>query len=229
MRRHSKIKVEAYCRLLVKCNAPDKLVSDFREVVEIDNGISEGERDLESLDRLLLDVCRRYGFAAPFSSPARRAWLRPSTIDDEHPDHHDDCGDDISAFNPIAEQSYRRGYVQGFCAARSMVANGQAKQLESRENELFRWRRAVVYFGPSAPGTTEAWGIRVSVRSGLSAKLRFDILERDRRKCVVCGRGAADGVVLHIDHIVAISNGGGNEPTNLQTLCEECNLGKGAR
>jgi len=35
-------------------------------------------------------------------------------------------------------------------------------------------------------------------------------------------------VVLHVDHIVAIANGGTNEATNLITACSECNLGKSA-
>jgi 5-methylcytosine-specific restriction endonuclease McrA len=63
----------------------------------------------------------------------------------------------------------------------------------------------------------------------LSASRRFDILERDSRKCVVCGRSASDGIVLHVDHIVPVSKGGSNDIVSLQTLCEECNLGKGVR
>lgn len=34
---------------------------------------------------------------------------------------------------------------------------------------------------------------------------------------------------MHIDHIIPISKGGTNDPTNLQILCEGCNLKKGNR
>lgn len=34
---------------------------------------------------------------------------------------------------------------------------------------------------------------------------------------------------LHVDHIMPISKGGKTEPSNLRTLCIDCNLGKGAK
>lgn len=63
-------------------------------------------------------------------------------------------------------------------------------------------------------------------RSKLSKKLRYEILERDNYKCVLCGRSADDGVVLHVDHIIPISKGGKTVAENLRTLCADCNLGK---
>jgi len=61
--------------------------------------------------------------------------------------------------------------------------------------------------------------------------LRMKVLSRDNFRCVFCGRSPATdiGTKLHIDHIVPFANGGGNTLENLQTLCEECNLGKGDR
>lgn len=63
-------------------------------------------------------------------------------------------------------------------------------------------------------------------RNKLSKKLRYEILERDNYRCVLCGRSADDGVILHIDHIIPISKGGKTVPENLRTLCSDCNLGK---
>lgn len=65
-------------------------------------------------------------------------------------------------------------------------------------------------------------------RSLMSAKLRYDVLKRDNYRCVVCGASASDGVTqLHVDHIIPIAKGGKTEMSNLQTLCQRCNLGKG--
>ena len=59
--------------------------------------------------------------------------------------------------------------------------------------------------------------------------MRYDVLRRDDFHCVRCGRGRKDGVKLHVDHIVPVSRGGESVMSNLQTLCEDCNRGKGNR
>ena len=63
-------------------------------------------------------------------------------------------------------------------------------------------------------------------RAAMTPSLRHDILERDGFRCQHCGATAADGAKLHVDHIIPVAKGGKTEPSNLQTLCEECNLGK---
>lgn len=65
-------------------------------------------------------------------------------------------------------------------------------------------------------------------RKSLSKKTRFDVFKRDRFTCQYCG-AHPPGVLLHVDHIVAIAAGGTNAIDNLATSCEPCNLGKGAR
>jgi hypothetical protein len=61
-------------------------------------------------------------------------------------------------------------------------------------------------------------------------RLRYKVMERDRFTCRTCGRSPATdiGVILHLDHVVAWSRGGLTIEANLQTLCERCNVGKGA-
>jgi hypothetical protein len=66
-------------------------------------------------------------------------------------------------------------------------------------------------------------------RSLMTPKMRTDILRRDGYRCRFCGRGAADGVTLHVDHIFPVSRGGKTELRNLQALCSDCNLGKGSQ
>lgn len=50
------------------------------------------------------------------------------------------------------------------------------------------------------------------------------ILARDEHRCVVCGKGRADGVELHIDHIVPKDKGGRAIIDNGQTLCAQHNF-----
>lgn len=58
-------------------------------------------------------------------------------------------------------------------------------------------------------------------------RLRAQVLMRDEARCRLCGATPSLGARLHVDHIAAWSNGGETELSNLQILCEQCNLGKG--
>jgi 5-methylcytosine-specific restriction endonuclease McrA len=60
--------------------------------------------------------------------------------------------------------------------------------------------------------------------------LRYRILREQGGNCLLCGRGREHGVVLHVDHIKPRYHYPELEldPSNLQVLCEDCNMGKGA-
>lgn len=62
----------------------------------------------------------------------------------------------------------------------------------------------------------------------MSKKLRFEVFKRDSFRCQYCGRAAPD-VVLQIDHVKPVADGGENDILNLITSCKDCNLGKGDR
>ena len=61
-------------------------------------------------------------------------------------------------------------------------------------------------------------------RKHISSKLRYYILNRDGFACAKCGATVKDCRRLEIDHID--ENATNNDPINLQTLCDQCNLGK---
>lgn len=65
---------------------------------------------------------------------------------------------------------------------------------------------------------------KVSAEGTHSAEDIVALRSRQRDKCVYCksklnGKG-------HVDHIIALSNGGSDWPNNLQLLCAPCNLAK---
>ena len=64
------------------------------------------------------------------------------------------------------------------------------------------------------------------MRKNLSKKLRFEVFKRDQFQCAYCG-AHPPSVVLQVDHIHPVVDGGTNDIDNLITSCQPCNLGKG--
>jgi hypothetical protein len=66
----------------------------------------------------------------------------------------------------------------------------------------------------------------MKTRKALSKKTRFEVLKRDKFTCRYCG-AQAPKVILHIDHIKPVIEGGSDDLMNLITACQPCNSGKG--
>jgi Homing endonuclease associated repeat/HNH endonuclease len=108
------------------------------------------------------------------------------------------------------------------------------------------WRAALLAFldranadavaAPSQPRSADPSTLSRTLRSAAEPRsrnvplgVRYFVLRRDHFKCVLCGASPATmpTCALHVDHIDPVSKGGGNDHTNLRTLCERCNLGRG--
>jgi len=63
----------------------------------------------------------------------------------------------------------------------------------------------------------------------ISYKSRYEILTRDKYRCLKCGKSASDGIRLEVDHKIPFSKGGSDTIDNLQTICHVCNSGKSNR
>jgi hypothetical protein len=68
----------------------------------------------------------------------------------------------------------------------------------------------------------------VATRKAISKRTRFEVFKRDAFTCQYCGAHPPQ-VILHVDHIVAVANGGRDDMDNLVTSCQPCNLGKSAK
>ena len=66
------------------------------------------------------------------------------------------------------------------------------------------------------------------MRKPISKSLRFEVFKRDSFTCQYCGRKAPD-LLLNVDHIEPIADGGTNDFLNLITSCRDCNSGKSKR
>lgn len=71
-------------------------------------------------------------------------------------------------------------------------------------------------------------GNQLSTRTGrqpIPRQLRHQVFQRDGYRCRECGATNKE-TRLHVDHIKPVAKGGTNDLSNLQTLCEACNLAK---
>ena len=59
-------------------------------------------------------------------------------------------------------------------------------------------------------------------------RARYAALAKANGRCQCCGRRAGPDVQLHVDHIEPVSKAWDRrlDPSNLQVLCESCNIGK---
>ena len=62
-------------------------------------------------------------------------------------------------------------------------------------------------------------------RETIRKSVRFEVFKRDSFTCQYCGQKSPD-VVLEIDHITPVADGGDNDILNLVTACKACNSGK---
>lgn len=66
----------------------------------------------------------------------------------------------------------------------------------------------------------------MTTRKPMSKKTRFAVFARDAFTCQYCGR-QPPSVVLEVDHIIPVVDGGTDDNANLRTSCFTCNRGKG--
>ena len=76
----------------------------------------------------------------------------------------------------------------------------------------------------------------VSTRTGITPSARARVFALHGHRCIACGACAADGAILHLDHLISRKQAemAGcldaliDSEHNLAPMCEECNLGKRA-
>lgn len=100
---------------------------------------------------------------------------------------------------------------------------------DSRDNLVSKQSLAVPYNKPNpSPASLK---IPLQERRPIKLGIRYEVLKRDRFRCVICGASPATDpeCQLHVDHIIPVSRNGVTVPDNLRTLCSRCNIGKGSK
>ena len=85
-----------------------------------------------------------------------------------------------------------------------------------QEGALIKARKGVYRYDPR--------NTRSKRLANFSSALKAEILARDGRKCVICGKGEKEGMELHVDHIRPQDLGGEATLENGQTLCSQHNM-----
>lgn len=110
-------------------------------------------------------------------------------------------------------------------------ADEARKLRRQRKLERKAQRKMRAQFTPKRPRFDQAYSAdayRQLLNSDDWKRLRYATLRRYGGQCKCCGQSAKNGVVIHVDHIVAASVDWSRrlDPENVQPLCEPCNIGK---
>jgi hypothetical protein len=116
-------------------------------------------------------------------------------------------------------------YIVHYCEGERLIS----RKVRQQRNLLRKQARMISIFkedGYSAEKAKDLYNSREWQR------LRVKIIEEQNGECQMCGRShKKHGIVIHVDHIIPLSIDWSKrfDESNLQLLCEDCNLGKGNR
>ena len=88
----------------------------------------------------------------------------------------------------------------------------------SQDGKLIKIKKGVYKYDPNLVSNKKLKDFTPSQKEA--------IFKRDKYRCVICGRGKADGVEIQADHIKPKELGGESEVENGQTLCAQHNFQK---
>lgn len=88
----------------------------------------------------------------------------------------------------------------------------------SQEGQLIKISKGIYKFDPEFVNNRELEDFTIAQKA--------EIFKRDEYRCVICGKGPADGVEIQADHIKPKELGGKAEVINGQTLCAQHNFQK---
>lgn len=105
------------------------------------------------------------------------------------------------------------------------------KELQEVKKQLFELTQKTKQSFKEYPKYTKGMGNEF-YRTREWRSIRWDVISRSNGKCSVCGKSNKEhGIIIHVDHVKPRSKFPELEldKNNLQILCEECNIGKGAK
>ena len=128
--------------------------------------------------------------------------------------------------NPERESEYyRRWYQSNIEMGREKSRRWAKSNPEKARKKARRWYQANPEKGKAKSHLQRARRNNAK-GSHTAADIRW-LLDKQNYKCIYCKKSLKKE--YHIDHIIALFNGGDNTKNNLQILCPKCNLSKGTK
>lgn len=134
----------------------------------------------------------------------------------------------------LKARTYYRKYGDLVRSKRRIIHHLEYERAEVREAARRRTREWALANPERAKQNTKIskHRRRSRERNAVGSFTRADLSElfkQQRGRCVYCRVQLDPKGIYHVDHIVPLAKGGSNNPDNLQLLCMQCNLQKGAR
>jgi hypothetical protein len=150
--------------------------------------------------------------------------------------HYDEMRSPLSRYGPYAYARRYGSWYNSLFALEEAVKSGKLKSSPALAKPAGDKKQLYIKQGaPECSGQARR-DSRLEIKKfvknfNVSKSMRYDVLKRDRFKCKACGRSPATHpkLTLHVDHVKPRAKKGPSLISNLQTLCSECNLGKGAK
>ena len=148
------------------------------------------------------------------------------------------------SYQPEIKKKYRKKYYQENIEKDKFYKKDNKEQIQSYKQNYYKsnqnyYRDLEKEYRHTEKGREARFRAELKRRSNknnvkFSMTIRKSILERDFYTCQLCGIKVHDRSTgnwntpdkAHIDHIIALINGGPSVSSNLWTLCRTCNLTK---
>lgn len=124
----------------------------------------------------------------------------------------------VLVINNEADFHFFRWITGGHAIIEKSIAEDQLKYVLDPKASIRTYDRGFVNINSVA---------RESLNRAPNPKLRMKVLDRDKRRCKICGESPANNehIELHLHHIIPYSKGGITDESNLITLCHTCHKG----
>lgn len=132
---------------------------------------------------------------------------------ENHPDAEKQWRKASRARNP----QYYRNISKRWAKKHPATHRASRDRWVARHPELYR-KRCIMY--------VQNRKARMNQNGGVFTDLDIDaLILKQNKRCAACGKRRK----LTVDHVVPVTKGGSNDPSNLQLLCKPCNSSKGVR
>jgi hypothetical protein len=137
------------------------------------------------------------------------------------------CVDEIDEHSPEVKALIPKAAAVAAEAAFEILFNDREFPYEFQ----LRLREVIKRVDTPHPANYYEDNMRVKRVTYLPKWLERAVYHRDRGRCQDCLKDVSGEVyhleIYHMDHVLPLADGGTNDPTNFQLLCQECNLKKG--